>query len=50
VDFVVGDDGEVRLRPGGFDARELQGMLHKAGRKPVSLASMDAAIRSARVR
>lgn len=50
VDFIVGDDGQVRLRAGRFDARELQGMLHKPGRKPVSLAAMDRAIQTARAR
>jgi AbrB family looped-hinge helix DNA binding protein len=50
VDFVIGEDGEVRLRSGRYDGRDLQGMLRKPGRTPVSLAAMDTAIRSARTR
>ena len=48
VDFVIDDQGEVRVRAGRFDARDLRGLLRKPGRKPVSLEAMDEAIRSAR--
>jgi antitoxin PrlF len=50
VDFVVDDDGEIRVRAGRIDAAELRGLLHRPGRRPVSLAAMDDAIRTARVR
>ena len=46
VDFVV--EGEhVVLRPGTLDLRSLRGLLHKPGRKPVSLTEMDAAVAKA---
>jgi AbrB family looped-hinge helix DNA binding protein len=50
VDFVIGADGEIRLRAGDVDVRELRGMLHKPGRKPVTLEQMDEAIGLARGR
>jgi AbrB family looped-hinge helix DNA binding protein len=46
VEFVV--DGDlVVLRPGTLDFRSLRGLLHEAGRKPVSLEQMDAAVAKA---
>lgn len=50
VDFVISTDGEIRLRAGALDVRELRGMLHKPGRKPVTLEQMDEAIARARGR
>ena len=50
VDFVIGADGEIRLRAGDVDVQELRGMLHKPGRKPVTLEQMDEAIALARGR
>ncbi len=50
MDFVIGADGEIRLRAGDLDVRELQGMLHRPGRKPVTLEQMDEAIAHARGR
>ena len=50
VEFVVAEDGTVRVRAGSYDVRELRGMLKRAGRKLVSLEDMDAAIGSARRR
>jgi AbrB family looped-hinge helix DNA binding protein len=44
IDFVLGAEGEVRLRAGRFDARDLKGLLHRFGRKPVSLEAMEAAV------
>ena len=44
VDFVIGADGEVRVRAGSVDVWELRGLLHKPGRGPVTLEEMDAAI------
>ena len=50
VEFVIDEDGEVRVRAGRFDARDLQGLLRKTGRKTVPLTAMDEAIRRARTR
>ena len=43
LDFVIEGD-KVVLRPGTRDLRSLRGVLHRPGRKAVSLAQMDAAI------
>lgn len=43
LDFVVEDD-QVVLRPATLDLRSLKGLLHRPGRKPVSLKEMDAAV------
>ena len=43
VDFVVEND-RVVVRPGTRDLRSLRGILHRPGRKPVSIQAMDAAI------
>lgn len=48
VDFIVTESGAIEVRAGSVDARDLAGLLKKDGRKPVSLAAMDAAIRTAR--
>ena len=45
LDFVVQDDGDVLIRPAVEDVRRLKGMLHRPGRKPVSVAAMNQAIR-----
>jgi antitoxin PrlF len=45
LEFVVNDGGHVTVRAGRFDARDLRGLLRTPGRKPVTLAEMDAAIR-----
>jgi antitoxin PrlF len=45
VDFIIGSDGEVRVRAGEVDIAELKGLLRQPGRRPVSLDEMDAAIR-----
>ena len=44
VDFVLDTEGEVRLRPGAYDVRELRGLLHRADRTAVSLKGMEEAI------
>jgi antitoxin PrlF len=43
VDFIVEND-RVVVRPGTRDLRSLRGILHRPGRKPVSIQAMDAAI------
>ncbi|PYO57143.1 MAG: AbrB family transcriptional regulator [Candidatus Rokuibacteriota bacterium] len=45
VDFVVKDDGTVLLRPATVDVRELKGLLHRKGLKPLSVGEMNAIIR-----
>jgi AbrB family looped-hinge helix DNA binding protein len=45
LDFVISDDGLVFVRPGTGRAEDLRGLLHRPGRRPVSLVEMDAAIR-----
>ena len=45
IDFVIGRDGEIRVTAGRVDVTELRGLLHRPGRKPVSLERMDLAIR-----
>lgn len=45
LDFVVQDDGDVLIRPATEDVRRLKGLLHRPGRKPVSVAAMNQAIR-----
>ena len=44
VDFIIGGDGEIRVRAAHVDVRELRGLLHKSGRRPVTLDEMDRAI------
>lgn len=43
IDFVV-ENGRVYLAPSNVDVRRLSGLLHKEGRKPVSLTEMEEAI------
>jgi antitoxin PrlF len=45
VDFVLQDDGTVLLRPATADVRELKGLLHRKGIKPLSIEEMKAVIR-----
>jgi len=45
VDFVVSDDGTVMLRPATVDVRELKGLLHRKGIKPLSVKEMNAIVR-----
>jgi antitoxin PrlF len=44
IDFVLGADGEVRVRAGEVDVSEIRGLLHRPGREPVSLQAMEEAI------
>lgn len=48
VDFVIEPDGRIVVRATRNDVATLRGLLHKAGRKPVSLEAMDEAIQRAR--
>ena len=45
VDFVIGPDGEVRVRSGDVEVAQLKGFLRRPGRRPVTLQEMDRAIR-----
>lgn len=44
VDFVIEEDGTVRVEPARLSLRELEGALARPGRAPVSLEEMDAAV------
>ena len=44
IDFLVDDDGEVVVRSVRSRLDELRGMLHRKGRKAVTVEEMDAAI------
>jgi len=44
LDFVIEDEGRVVVRAGAADVRDLKGLLHRPGRRPVSLRAMGAAI------
>jgi AbrB family looped-hinge helix DNA binding protein len=44
IDFVLGEDGEVRLRAGEVDVGELRGFLRRPGRPTVTLEAMEDAI------
>lgn len=48
VEFILGEDGDIRVRAGTHDAKDLRGLLHRPGRKPVSLKKMETVIRNAR--
>lgn len=45
LDFLIRADGEVVVRPVVSDVTQLKGMLHRPGRKPVTVDAMNAAIR-----
>lgn len=45
LDFIIGDDGEVVIRPAVVDVRDLKGLLHEPGRRTVSLADMNHVVR-----
>jgi antitoxin PrlF len=45
LDFLLQESGDVLMRPVVEDVRSLKGVLHKPGRKPVSLETTRQAIR-----
>ena len=45
IDFVL-LDGKVLLQPATVDVRSLKGILHRPGRKPVTVEEMSAAVRA----
>jgi AbrB family looped-hinge helix DNA binding protein len=47
VEFVIGTDGEVRVLASRGDVSDLRGLLHRPGRKAVSVEQMHEAISKA---
>lgn len=45
VDFVIEDNGRVVLEPTTLDFQDLEGILHRPGKKAVSTDEMKAAIK-----
>ncbi len=45
LDFLIQEDGDVLVRPAVEDVKELKGILHRPGAKPVSLKEMKRIIR-----
>ncbi len=45
IEFVITEDKEALLRPVTRKVDDVFGRLHKPGRKPVSIAKMDAGVR-----
>jgi len=45
LDFLLQESGDVLMRPTVEDIRSLKGSLHKPGKRPVSLETMQRAIR-----
>ena len=45
IDFVIQPDGSVVIRPATVHVRELKGILHRKGMKPLSVNAMNAAVR-----
>jgi AbrB family looped-hinge helix DNA binding protein len=46
VDFVIEGDGTVVLKPVTRHVSDLAGLLHRPGRRPVSVRQMDDAVRA----
>ena len=44
VEFVIDEDGQVKIFPLNVAVEALSGILHRPGIQPVSLEDMDAAI------
>lgn len=40
VDFILGGEGMAILQPATLDIRDLRGILHRPGMKPVSVEAM----------
>lgn len=45
VDFVIEDSGKVVIEPATFDVKDLEGILHRPGRRVISTEEMKAAIK-----
>ena len=46
LDFILEDSGRVVLRRATLNVKDLEGILHRPGRKPVSVEEMNRVIRS----
>jgi len=46
VDFIVQENGDVLIRPAAQDVQKLKGILHRAGRKPVSIEEMSTVVKN----
>ncbi|MBU4459835.1 MAG: AbrB/MazE/SpoVT family DNA-binding domain-containing protein [Verrucomicrobia bacterium] len=44
LDFIIGEDGEVRMRPVRTSASKLFGILHRRGERPLTVEEMNAGI------
>jgi AbrB family looped-hinge helix DNA binding protein len=44
VEFVIDEDGQVKIFPLNVSVENLSGILHRPGMQPATLDSMDAAI------
>jgi len=45
IDYVVDEGGDVVLKPATYDIRDLHGILHRPGRKPLEVEEMNRLIR-----
>ena len=45
IDFVIEENGRVVLEPATLDVRDLEGILHRPGRKAVSAEEIKRALR-----
>ena len=46
LDFIIEDDGTVVLRPVTRHVRDLDGLLHRPARRPVTVDEMNESIRT----
>lgn len=46
IDFIVDEEGRVILRPATLHIRDLAGILHREGPKPISVEEMNRVIRA----
>lgn len=45
IEFIGDDQDEIRVRPASTDVRDLKGIAHHGGKRPVSLEEMKKIIR-----
>ncbi len=45
IDFVIGENGKVIIEPATLDAKELEGILSRPGKKTVTVDEMKNAVR-----
>jgi len=48
LDFIIQEDGDVLIRPVSEDVQTLKGLLHRPGRRAVSVEKMNQVIRERR--